>query len=81
MQCFFTSWKNLNCQVHQDMKLKPGLPIVETIPEHACDHVLKRVLKLLIYRLKIFLANVKYEYLRSLQLCEEDQGIPGKFNP
>ena len=33
MQCFFTSWnspkchsrKNLNCQVHQDMKLNAGL--------------------------------------------------------
>ena len=47
-----------------------------TIPEHACDHVLKRVLKLLINRLKIFL--VKYEYLGSLQLCV-DQGIPGKL--
>ena len=27
--------------------LKPGLHIVVTIAEHACDHVLKRVLKLL----------------------------------
>ena len=43
--------------------LKPGLHIVVTIAEHACDHVLKKVLKLLIYRLQIFL--VKYEYLRS----------------
>ena len=37
---------------------------------------IKRVLKLLAYRLQIFL--VKYEYLRSLQLCE-DQGTDGKL--
>ena len=43
-----------------------------TIAKHACDHVLKRILKQSAYRLQIFL--VKYEYLRSLQLCE-DQGI------
>ena len=48
---------------------------VVTIAEHACDHVLKRVLKLSAYRLQIFL--VTDEYLRSLQLCE-DQGIHGK---
>ena len=46
------------------------------LAEHACDYVLKRVLKLLICRLQIFL--VKYEHLRSLQLCE-DQSIPGKL--
>ena len=56
--------------------LKPGLHIVVTIAEYACDDVLKRVLKLLIYRLQIFL--VKYEYLRSLQPCK-DQGVPGKL--
>ena len=36
----------------------------------------KRVLKLSTYRLQVFL--VKYEYLRSLQLCE-DQGIRGSL--
>ena len=53
-----------------------SLDIVVTIAEHACDHVLKRVLKLSAYLLHIFL--VKDEYLRSLQLCE-DQGIHGKL--
>ena len=52
------------------------LHIVVTVAEHACDHVPKRVLKLLIDRLQMFL--VKYEYLRSLQLCD-DQGISGKL--
>ena len=50
--------------------------MVVTIAEHACDHVSKRVLKLLIYRLQIFLA--KYEFLRWLQ-PHDDQGIPGKL--
>ena len=54
-------------------KVKPYLHIVVTIAQHACDHALKRVLKLSIYRLQIFL--VKYE---SLQLCE-DQGICAKL--
>ena len=49
---------------------------VMTIAEHACNHVLKRVLKLSTYQLQIFL--VKYEYLRSYQLCE-NQGIRGKL--
>ena len=49
---------------------------VVTITKHACGHVLKRVLKQSAYRLQIFL--VKYEYLRSLQLCE-DQGIRRKL--
>ena len=53
--------------------IKPALHIVVKIEEHACDHVLKRVLKLLTYRLQIFL--VKKDNLRSLQLCE-DQSIP-----
>ena len=44
--------------------------IVVTIAQQACDHVLKRALKLLIYRSQTFL--VKYK------LCE-DQGIPGKL--
>ena len=56
--------------------LKLGLHIVVTIAEHACDHVLKRVLKLSRYLLQIFL--VKCEYLRSLRLCE-DQGIREKL--
>ena len=58
------------------ISVKPDLHIVVTIAQHACDRVLKRVLKLSTYRLQIFL--VKYEYLRSLQLCE-DQGICGKL--
>ena len=49
---------------------------VVTIAEHACDHVLKRDLKQAAYRWQIFL--VKYEYLRSLQLYE-DQGIRRKL--
>ena len=53
-------------------RLKPGLHIVVTVAEHACDHVLKRVLKPSTHRLQIFL--VKYEYLRSLQPCE-DHGV------
>ena len=59
-------------------KFKPGFHLdkVVTIAEHACDYVPKRALKLSAYRLQIFL--VKYEYLRSLQLCE-DQGIRGKL--
>ena len=56
--------------------VKAGFHMVITIAEHACDHVLKRVSKLLIFRLQIYL--VKHEYLRSLQLCE-DQGIHGKL--
>ena len=48
-----------------DQIIMPGLDIVVTTPEHAFDHVIKRVLKMLIYRSQIFL--VKYEYLRSLQ--------------
>ena len=57
-------------------RLNPGLHMVLTFAEHACDHVLKRVLKLSTYRLQLFL--VKYEHLPSLQLCE-DQGILGKL--
>ena len=49
---------------------------VMTIAKHACDHVLKRVLEQSAYRLQIFI--VKYEYLQSLQLCE-NQGIRRKF--
>ena len=56
--------------------LKPGLHIVVTIAEHACDHVQRGVYKLLIYRSQTFL--LKYKHLRSLELCE-DQGITGKL--
>ena len=58
------------------ISVKPGLHIVITIAQHACDRVLKSILKLSEYRLQIFPVN--YEYLRSLQLCE-DQGICGKL--
>ena len=56
--------------------VKPGLHIVLTIAEHAFYFALKRILRLLIHRLQIFL--VKYEYPPSLQACEH-QGIPGKL--
>ena len=49
------------------ISVKPDLHMVVTIAQHACDRVLKRVLKLSTYRLQILL--VKYEYLPSLQLC------------
>ena len=64
------------CFMRDFISAKPDLYIVITIAQHDCDRVLKRVLKLSIYLLQIFL--VKYEYLRSLQLCE-DQGICGKL--
>ena len=51
--------------------IKPVLHMVVTIAEHASDVAPNRILRLSIHRLQIFLA--KYEYLRSLQLCE-DQG-------
>ena len=50
--------------------------MVVTIAEQACDHVLKTVLKLLIYCSQTF--HVKYKHLRSSQLCE-NQGILGKL--
>ena len=55
--------------VTQHSSVKPGFHMVIAIAQHACEHVLKRVLKLLIYRLQIYL--VKHEYLRSLQPCED----------
>ena len=58
------------------ISVNPGLYIVVTIAQHACDLVLKRVLKLSTYQLQIFI--LKYEYPRSLQLCE-DPGIRGKL--
>ena len=63
----------MNCT---KFSLKPGLHIVVTIAEHASDAALKRILRLLIHRLQIFL--VKYEYPPSLQPCEY-QRIPGKL--
>ena len=57
-------------------QLKPGLHIVVTIAEYAPDVAPKRMLRLSIQRLQIFL--VKYEYLQSLQVCE-DQGIREKL--
>ena len=56
----------------QEIQARSPSKKVVTIAKHACDHFLKRVLKQSAYRMQIFL--VKYEYLRSLQLCE-DQGI------
>ena len=56
--------------------VKPGLHTVVTIAEHASNDAPKRILRLSTCRLQIFL--VKYEYLRSLQLCE-DQGIREKL--
>ena len=64
-------------QFSKGTEVKPGIDIVVvTIARHACDQVLKRILKLLIYRLQTFL--VKCKYLRSIQLCE-DQDIPAKL--
>ena len=62
--------------MQSNVDVKPGLHMVEISTEHVCDHVLKRISKLSTYRLQIFL--VKYEYLRLLQLCE-DQGIRGQL--
>ena len=58
------------------MSVKHGLHFVVAVAQHACGRVLKRVLKLSLYRLQIFL--VKYEYQPSLQLCQ-DQDIRGKL--
>ena len=66
----------LNCFMYNFILVKPGLHIIVSIAQDDCDRVLKRVSKLSTYRLQIFL--VKYEYLRSLQLCE-DQGICRKL--
>ena len=55
--------------------LYPGLYILIRIPEHVCDYVPKRALKVLEYRLQIFLA--KDHYLESLQLYG-GQVIPGQ---
>ena len=39
------------------ISVKPSLHVVITIAQHACDRVLKRVLKLSTYRLQIFLVK------------------------
>ena len=49
--------------------VKPGLHIIVTIAEHASDEVPNRFLKAVNTPLQILL--VKYEYLRSLQLCND----------
>ena len=59
--------------------VKPDLHIVVTIAQHACDRVLKRIIKLSTYRLQIFL--VKYEYLRSLQLYEDKAYVESLSKP
>ena len=64
------------CFMRNFISVKPNLHIVVTIAQHACDRVRQRVLKLSTYQLQMFL--VKYEYLRSSQLCE-DNGILGKL--
>ena len=56
--------------------LNPGLHVVVPIAEHVCDYDPKRILKLLKYRLQIYL--VKDHYLESLQLYG-DQVIPGQL--
>ena len=77
------SLKNYSCElfnligtvgkVELILTFKSGLHNVVTIAEYAFDeYAPKRILRLSIHRLQIFL--VKYEYLRSLQLCK-DQGI------
>ena len=53
--------------------LKPGLHIVVTIAEHVSDDALKGILRLLTHRLQIFL--VDFEYLRLLQLCEDQSSL------
>ena len=47
---------------------KHGLHIVVTVVEHASDVAPERISRLSTHQLQIF--PVKYEYLRSLQLCE-----------
>ena len=60
----------------REPRLKSGLHKVLTIAERASNVAPKRILRLSIHRLQIFLE--KYEYPRSLQL-REDQGIRGKL--
>ena len=57
--------------------LKPGLHIVVIIAEHVCDYVLKSALKLLTYKLQIFLVKSLANYLQLLQLFRNET-IPGQ---
>ena len=59
-----------------ETRLKPGLHFVVTMAEPASDDAPRRILRLSTHQLQVFL--VKYEYLRSLQLCK-DQGILEKL--
>ena len=68
--------QNLRYGFLYPIRHEPGLHIIVTIAEHASDVAPKRVLRLSIHRLQIFL--VKYGYLQSLQPCE-DQGIHEKL--
>ena len=56
--------------------MKPGLHIVVSVAEHACDDVSKGILKPSTYRLQIFL--VKDQYLKSL-LPYGNQDITGQL--
>ena len=48
-------------QTSDNLIVKPGLHIVVKAAEHACDDASKRILKLSIYSLQLFL--VKHQYL------------------
>ena len=48
-------------QTTRDNCFKPGVHIVVTVAEPACDDALKSILKISIYPLQIFL--VEHEYL------------------
>ena len=50
-----------NIHLRGTIGFNPGLHIVVTIAEHACDDVSKRILKLSTYQLRIVLT--KYQYL------------------
>ena len=77
---FFSEAKSicfsLNIALLFSQSLNPGLDMVVTIAEHASYVAPKRILRLSVHRLQIFL--VTYECLQSLQQCE-DQGIREKF--
>ena len=51
----------------QYLPFKPGFHIVVTVAEHACDYVLKRILKLLICRLQSLKNVFPTVCLRSLR--------------
>ena len=58
------------------IRVKPGLHIVITIPQHACSHV--PCSEESFNAVSIPIAYISCEYLRSLQLCE-DHEICGKI--